>query len=296
MAFFLVSACLDGKAMLRNGQTGDWIGTFVGHKGAVWSAHINSKATRTVTGSADYTSKVWDALSGEELHSWTHTRIVKSVHFAHDDHRVVTGCQDRIIRIFDLNKPEATALEFPAQPQSIKQVLWLNENLLLSTTGEKEWRVSDVRTLNGVSVHNTKSAVSNIEVSLDGSHITTAGGKEVNFWNKDTFVLESSYNVSCEINSASLSPDGQTFVVGGTDFWARVYSLKANEQGKELEILKGHHGPVHCVRFAPDGNTFASGSEDGTIRLWQNGDVRSYGLWQETATNTPTTAAPTTTV
>jgi len=195
-----------------------------------------------------------------------------------------------------LNKPEATALEFPAQPQSIKQVLWLNENLLLSTTGEKEWRVSDVRTLSGVSVHTTKSAVSNIEVSLDGTHITTAGGKEVNFWNKDTFVLESSYNVSCEINSASLSPDGQTFVVGGTDFWARVYSLKANEQGKELEILKGHHGPVHCVRFAPDGNTFASGSEDGTIRLWQNGDVRSYGLWQETATNTPTTAAPTTTV
>ncbi|MDR3734258.1 MAG: hypothetical protein P4L10_01835 [Acidobacteriaceae bacterium] len=36
---------------------------------------------------------------------------------------------------------------------------------------------------------------------------------------------------------------------------------------EELAEIKGHFGPVHSLAFAPDGKSFASGSEDGFVRL-----------------------------
>ncbi len=39
-------------------------------------------------------------------------------------------------------------------------------------------------------------------------------------------------------------------------------------RGDQLATLNGHEGTVTCAAFAPDGRQFATGSQDGRIRIW----------------------------
>lgn len=266
--------------MIRNGETGDWIGTFVGHKGAVWSADINSSALQVVTASADYSAKLWDALTGDEIRTLPHSRIVKTARFSKDDKKVVTGGQDKIIRVWDLEKADADPTKLEGHTETIRTAVWAGKNngFILSAGADNGIRFWDVRSGQQVRTYATRVPVTSLEVCLDGRHVICTHGKTVAFLDGETFEEIKTVQVSCDVNSASLSPDGSLFVAGCVDFSARVFDFKEHN---ELELLKGHHGPVHCIRFAPDGATFASGSEDGTLRLWQSGHPRCYGLWQQ---------------
>jgi len=51
--------------------------------------------------------KVWNAVSGDELQSFPHKHIVKCVEFSDDGKQLLTGSNEKLLRIYDLNNPDA---------------------------------------------------------------------------------------------------------------------------------------------------------------------------------------------
>merc|ERR1711990_746120 len=276
--YYSISACKDGKPMLRQGDTGDWIGTFEGHKGAVWGVDINKDATKAATGAADFSAKVWDALSGEEELTLQHKHIVKSVNFSNDSAALATGSNDKVLRIFDLEQPSEPIIKFEGHTGGIKQVMYSPDNKqLLSCSDDKTVRVWD--TANGAEIKSftTSEPIGGLELSKEGDIITLAAGHKVIFLDANRFEKIKEVNIPSPIYTASLHQDRDIFVCGGEDL--KLYKFDF-QTGLEIENFKGHFGPVHCVRFSPDGELYASGSEDGTLRLWQTEVGKTYGLWK----------------
>jgi len=98
-----------------------------------------------------------------------------------------------------------------------------------------------------------------MELSIQTKRLVVTSGKTVAFIpalpsGTQTHSLTLPYSPS----SASVHPILQDrFVTGNTgDEWVRVHGM----DGEEWEVLKGHHGPVHCIEYSPDGEMYASGS------------------------------------
>ncbi len=93
-----------------------------------------------------------------------------------------------------------------------------------------------------------------------------------------TLELVKTYRSTEPVNCAAISPLKYHVILGGGT--PAVDVTKTYQKGTTFDIhfyhsvfeehfgkVKGHFGPVHHVSFNPDGTGFATGGEDGYVRL-----------------------------
>ena len=178
---FLLSACLDAKPMVRRGDTGDWIGTFEGHKGAVWSAKLDTPALRAATGSADFSARLWDALTGNQLLELNCSHIVKSVDFSPCNKQLLCAGKFKKLKIFDLEKG-ASVVEMDGHTAGVKGGLYAPNGTTVFSGGEdRVMRVWDVKSGAQIKSFEVKKEITSVQLNCGGEVITFTAGTEVHF-------------------------------------------------------------------------------------------------------------------
>lgn len=196
--------------MMRFGDTGDWVGTFEGHKGAVWGVALNRTATLSASGAADFSAKIWDAVSGEEKLNFQHNHIVKSVAFDEQSVHLLTGNNEKLLRVFDLNQPSTNpAIEmYSGHSGAIKRALFCrNDKCIVSCAEDKTVKIWDRSTGQSIQQIDFTSNPSSIEISRDGGILITTNGSEVSFFEMETLKKIKEITVPTKLAAASLHPD-----------------------------------------------------------------------------------------
>jgi len=290
----LFSTSKDHKPTLWMARTGERVGTYNGHAGSVWYCDVNFSSTRLITASADTTAKLWDVATGRELFEFKHEAAVRCANFAVGDHMVLTVQdssfnQTPTVFVYNINEemtPDCAepvrALEAPSSRGSRFNVaVWSSLNQNIITCGEdgfiRVWDVEKGKEIQKVHAHDKN--IANMQLSKDQTMLITASHDHT----AKLFDLKSlehlkTYSSNRPLNAAAISPKYLQAIVGGGQEAMDVTTTGAKAGHFEVDFhhlvyqdymgcVKGHFGPVHTLAFSPDNSSYASGSEDGYIRL-----------------------------
>jgi hypothetical protein len=233
-------------------------------------------------GSNDSTAKVWNARTGEKIHTLRgHSFTVIHVAFHPDGKQLATASGDQTVKIWDLTTgKEIRTLK--GHQHMVEQVAYSPDGKYLASAGEdgcvRIWNPDSGETV--LMFGEGKCPVASLAYRPDGQQIALAcRGQSVQLWDVATGKVERTLRGHAELGRhVAYSPDGKHLAIAASgDMKVTLWDAAS---GELLRTLENHTGWINDVSFSPDGKYVASTGWDKTVKLWDAASGREIASFK----------------
>ncbi|GAM40932.1 translation initiation factor [Talaromyces pinophilus] len=278
---------------------GERLGTYSGHQGAIWTVDVSPNTVLLATGSADNSVRLWNIKTGECVKVWEFPTAVKRVEFSPDGSRLLAVTEKRMgflgtIVVFDVqygdgegnNLDEQTnepSLKITCEDSKATVAGWsyLSKYII---AGHEDGSVSQYDAKSGeqlenVQAHELDLQINDIQFSADRTYFITASrDKTAKILSSRNLAVLKTFPTDTPLNTAAITPKKDYVILGGGQAAMEVTTTSAR-QGKfearfyhkifedEIGRVRGHFGPLNTIAVHPAGTAYASGGEDGYVRV-----------------------------
>lgn len=243
---------------------------FIAHKNTINEVAISPIGHLISSCSDDSTIKLWK----NNIHGFSHlikihTAPVKSVNFSPSGKLLISGGNDKKIKIFSIS--ENKVLSTYNNKYNIKSVKISPNGCLISSGDEKSAKIWDIKTEkllnNYINEHN--GYVNCVKWSPDSLYFAS-GSKDHKIKLYDIRTKTAIQSIDAHSNSVTsidFHPSKKYLVSCSLDSTIKIWDLFKNAV---LYTLYGHEGPIYSVNFNKNGEFICSGGIDGDVYLWRN--------------------------
>lgn len=266
---------VDRVVRLWESQTAKPLTELPGHGGTAMCGEFSPDGKRLATGGReDHTINVWNvADSTLEATLRGHQGGVRSLAFLPNGN-LVSGSEDQSAAIWDLAAKKLLRRIDVGQPVYRVAVSPDGRQIATGTGNLPKSQPGDVRIWNaetGAAMQTLRDSQGyqlGLTWAADGktlAAINTAGS--VSLWAAETGERGPTVGGLKTIRALALSPNHERLAVGDGSNAGYVWIYDVST-GQLLAETKAHDKLLLSVTFSPDGNTLATASEDGNVKLW----------------------------
>ncbi|MEX1096270.1 MAG: serine/threonine-protein kinase [Planctomycetales bacterium] len=264
----LLSAGEDATWRLWNTRSGESVAIHEDPSGGLLTACFTPEGDRCLTAGFDGIIRLWDVDRGTLVREFRgHQAKVWDAAFVGMGKQFVSASEDGTVRLWEIGSGEelhrfegheGAVLDVAAQPDAAIAVSSGADGII------RAWNLQQ-RTLRQA-FPKREGWIWSVSFAPDGRTLFSDDGNRVLEWDPATAGIRRRLTAHHDWIYCVLPSAGGTFLLtGGRD---RTIILCDLATGDPLHRYTGHSGDILSLTISPDGRTFASGSQDKTIRIW----------------------------